>query len=1203
MLIRDTLRRDLSRKIEEIIKVDQADEGVVHEELSDYVVTAGIKDYYHRVLTDIAEAPKTLSEGVGIWVSGFFGSGKSSFAKNLGYVLENRTLLGEPAAEIFKHRVDDHRVANLIDSIHTMFPTKVIMFDVQSDRSLGPERRSIAHYMYRVLLRELDYAEDFDLAELEMTLEDDGKLDEFCERVEKRFGEPWRLRRKKALKMSEASAILHEMDPSTYPAPDSWATGRAGKEIEATPQLVVDRSYELVARRMPRHALVYIVDEVGQYIARSSDRIEDVRRVVELLGKEGRNRVRAGEAVSPVWFVGTSQERLDEVVAAMGDVRVQMAKVQDRFPIKVDLSPTDIREIVVKRVLEKKPEHEPAIRDLFGKTEGSLKTHAALERTHRPQEFEADSFAAFHPYLPHHIDTLSIDIVSGIRLQPGADRTIGGATRTIIKQAYEMLVNDRTRLADEPLGTLVTLDKLFELLEPSLPTEVRKDVDDVDRKLAGSPWCSKVIRAVVLLSFVKDLPRTAKNIAALLYPSVDAPSPLKDVEQAIEALVEAKHLQDSEEGYKLLTAHEKNWQEVKRGLEVKPRDREDLVSLLLERIFDEPSFKAYRYESRSFPISALVRGVGAGKGGIVVEVRRADSEDNLAEEVERARVDSRDDSDRVYWVLPLTAELDAMVGELVRANEMIRRYEQLRSQNKIVAEESASLDEEKRQGSAIESRLRTKLAQALSTGQMLFQGRSRDVSALAATASEALSRFLSEVIPGLYPHLADAAVSPRPNDGEDILKAANLDALPAVYGSGGLGMFTSSGGAVKFDPDSPAARHILGFLRDRVDYGEKPNGRTLEDHFSSPPFGWDSDVLRVVLAGIFRGGAIRITTRMKTYEDYTDQQAWPALIRIIDFRNATFAPQTAVPIPDLVKAREAYIALTGDDVDVDPQKIVRALGEFIAGERIDLPGLIAESTARRLPVKEVLEGYLQELNAIDQEETPKKILFLAEEGAALKTRREEVNGLRTAMSPQNLERVSSARSVLEKAWPTLRRTDRTDELETVAGELEELLSAPDLFRQLHDLGTRADSIHSALRDLISEAHDRRDEAYRASIDRIKGDERLPQVAEAEREALLQPLQARLCGAFAMEVGDTACAACGASLEQLQSDITAEPQYETLARRRIVELTAPEPKPTKVIRAADHFGTVERVEDVDRGVESLKEEILKSLDEGNTTIVE
>lgn len=1202
MLIRDTLRRDLSRKIEEIVKVDQTDEVVVHEELSEYVVTPSIRDYYLRVLTAIAEAPKTLSEGVGIWVSGFFGSGKSSFAKNLGYVLENQTVAGEPAAEIFKQRVDDPRVANLIDSIHTRFPVKVIMFDVQSDRSLGPERRSIAHYMYRVLLRELDYAEDFDLAELEITLEADGNLEEFCDRVEKRYKQPWRLRRKMALKMSEASAILSEMDPATYPSADSWAKARAGKSIEATPRLVVERSYDLVARRLPGHALIYIIDEVGQYIARSSDRIEDVRSVVELLGKEGRNRVRAKKAVSPVWFVATSQERLDEVISAMGgDVRIQMAKVQDRFPIRVDLSPADIREIVVKRVLEKKPEHVAAITELYSKTEGSLKTHAALERTRRPQEFEPDSFAEFHPYLPHHID-LSIDIVSGIRHQPGADRTIGGATRTIIKQAYEILVNDRTRLADEPVGTLVTLDKLFELLEPSVGTDIRKDVNDVGKKFAEAPWCSKVIRAVVLLSFVKNLPCTARNIAALLYPNVEAPSPLPDVEQAIKKLTEAQHLQDSEDGYKLLTAQEKSWQSEQNGIAVKPRQREDLVSQLLEQIFDEPAFKVYRYQSRPFPIIAIVRGVGVGKGGILLEVRRAESEDKLSKEVEGARVDSRTD-ERVYWVFPLTSEMDGMVAELVRSAEMIRKYEQLRAQNKINAEESSSLDEEKRQANDAESRLRGKLSQALSAGQLLSQGKSHDVSALAPTPSEALSKFLDDVVPNLYPSLGHAAVAPKTGDAESILKAANLDALPSVYGAGELALFTRSDGVVKFDPDAPVARDVVGYLKGRVDYGEKPSGRSLEEHFSSSPFGWEPDVLRVVLAGLFRGNAIRITTQGRTYDDYSDQQAWAALTKTLNFRAATFAPQTGIEMPTLVDARKAYISLTGKEVDVDQQKISRALSEFVLDELTDLPTLIAEARSQELPVVEVLEGYQQELSAIEREETQKRIALLAEEGAALKQRRDDVAQLRAAMSPDNLDRISRARSVRQGVWPALKRAGLSDDFEVVAGELAELLAAPDIFGRLHDVSTKSESIHKAFHDLLSDVHGKRDDAYRAALDRIQGDERLPQLAPEDQEALLRPVESRVCGAFALEIGQTACSSCHGSLDQIESDIAAVAQYESMARRRVVELTAPPEKPTKVIRAADHFSRVETAEDVDHGVESLKDELLKSLDEGNTTIVE
>src|SRR5215472_8846304 len=107
--IGDLLTRDLSRKIEEIIQVDQADEHSVHAEISEYVATDSIRDQYHHLFKAIAEAPADPNESVGVWVSGFFGSGKSSFAKNLGYALQNRTVVGSKFTELFKQQIEDSR--------------------------------------------------------------------------------------------------------------------------------------------------------------------------------------------------------------------------------------------------------------------------------------------------------------------------------------------------------------------------------------------------------------------------------------------------------------------------------------------------------------------------------------------------------------------------------------------------------------------------------------------------------------------------------------------------------------------------------------------------------------------------------------------------------------------------------------------------------------------------------------------------------------------------------------------------------------------------------------------------------------------------------------------------------------------------------------------------------------------------------------
>jgi len=219
--IGDLLSRDLSRKIEEIIQVDQADEQSVHDEITEYVATDSIREQYRDLLKAIAEAPSDPHESVGVWVSGFFGSGKSSFAKNLGYALENRTVLGTGFADLFKKQVEDTDVGDLLDLINAKTPTQVILFEVAKEADTRKVTQRIAELMYTVLLRELGYSEDFDIAELEIELEAEGKLSEFVQTCETLIGKDWNQVRVGAQKLSRASAILHHLNPKLYPSPDS----------------------------------------------------------------------------------------------------------------------------------------------------------------------------------------------------------------------------------------------------------------------------------------------------------------------------------------------------------------------------------------------------------------------------------------------------------------------------------------------------------------------------------------------------------------------------------------------------------------------------------------------------------------------------------------------------------------------------------------------------------------------------------------------------------------------------------------------------------------------------------------------------------------------------------------------------------------------------------------------------------------------
>jgi hypothetical protein len=172
----------------------------------------------------------------------------------------------------------------------------------------------------------------------------------------------------------------------------------------------------------------------------------DLQAIIQAFGVEGRNRTESKQAVSPFWIVVTSQEKLDEIVTALDSKKIELARLQERFRITVDLKQSDISTVTSERVLKKKHAANDLLVKLFAEHEARIQQCAQLERTSRNLEINPTNFSALYPYLPYQVD-LSIDIVAGLRLKRGAHRHVGGSNRTIIKQAQQMMINDRTRLA------------------------------------------------------------------------------------------------------------------------------------------------------------------------------------------------------------------------------------------------------------------------------------------------------------------------------------------------------------------------------------------------------------------------------------------------------------------------------------------------------------------------------------------------------------------------------------------------------------------------------------------------------------------------------------------------------------------------------------------------------------------------------------
>ncbi len=1215
-LIKDLFAKPIDRHIEEVIKVDQIDESTVYEELQEYILTEAIGEHFVTVYRAIAEAKTEPHEGIGIWVSGFFGSGKSSFAKILGYTVGNKNVCGQSASEIIKEKAKFSLESSLaeefigyLDFINKEIPTHVVIFDVGMDRGIRSER--LTEIIYRTLLRELDYAQDFDLAELEISLEEDGLLERFIEEFENFYGKPWRVRRKLGRAINEASVILHHLFPETYNAPDSWAKSVGKGRADITPNLLAERAFELMARRKPGYALMFVIDEVGQYVSRSIERMLDLQAIIQAFGREGKNRVKRNLASAPCWIVVTSQEKLNEVVDALDSKKIELARLQDRFPITIDLKQSDISEITSKRVLQKNEEGRKILGDLFEKHQARLKNLCSLERTGRNTEIDKNTFIALYPYLPYQID-LCIDIVSGLRLKRGAHRHIGGSNRTMIKQAQQMLIHKRTRLAEKPIGELVTLDKVFELLYAGdlIPSEVSRELDDVPRRLPQDEMAHKVAKAIALLEVVVDLPRTPHNLAVVLHPRIEADSILSEVEAALHRLVQAQIIKETDEGYKLLTIQEKNWDTTRRGFEPKPADRNRILKEFIKEIFLDPSIKGFRYQNRvTFPFSLFVNNEEIISGQIPLHIFISDNIEEFETVCEEARKTSNEKRDHLFWVFSLNEEIHHLIEELYRSREMIGRHEQLAAQGKLSPEEVSCLSEEKVRRDRIERDLRAKLAEVIASGAGFFRGVRKDASSLGHRVNEIFAQLRNEVIPELYPKFELGNVSLKGSETITFLKAANLNGLPSVFYEPPDGLNLVVRREEKFVPNVNAeiCKEILEYLGQKHSYGEKVTGKTLEVHFGGLGYAWSTEVLQLVLAVLLRAGAIEITYQGRKFREHTEPSVYKVFTSVQAFRQASFSPRKALDLRMLAEAARHYEEITGEEVDIEESAIAKAFKKLAEEDREILLELIPKMKATDLPGTQFLEEFRQTVEGILNMPSDDCVKTLAEEGKSYKEGRDKVRKLSKLLTKENLNLIYQARRVLTEKCELLRKT--YEGMSDVCEDLCLLLASDTFYEKLDQIKRHLKTISEKYKELYREIHDKRTEIFSSAIDDIKSLTEWaralenPSIDKDQLNAILKPLKERLCHSLDLPEDSAICKNCRATIAQVESDITAVESLKARAITALQRLTTPEKKIVRV-RVSSILGNIlETPEDLEEGIKRLKEELNKLLAKGVRVVLE
>ena len=1071
MNINDIFRREIGREIKEVIKVD--DEGSVLEEIEEYVPTDHIKQELTEALEKYQETIQNPSEEINIWISGFFGSGKSSFAKVFGYLLANPSVGSTTVCERFFNLNDLAAAQSLLNTIHELGPTESVLLDLNTTPNALDEGEPIVLPVYRTLLDRFGYSSDITLAELEIDLESRSELEAFENKYEEVFGASWKSQRDVITAKNKASRVLHEIDEETYPSADSFSNAAAPPAVSA--KWFTERALKLLATRRPeKKRLVLIVDEVGQYVSRSTDRMRHLQGLAEECQKtEG-----------ALWLVATSQEKLTDVVDSLEGKQTELAKAQDRFPIRVDLLPSDIDEVTGKRVLDKTADGASQIRDELDAHRNKLAASVTLQ-SERHQPFSDEDFVRLYPLVPYQLNVL-IDAVSARRAQGGAPQTMGGSNRTLIRHAQQLVSNEFVGLKDDDIGALVTLDRSYTLLEDIIPTAWRHEVDQVAAGHGDQSLEAKVMRVIALCAEVPGVQLNTRNIAAMLHPSMSSDPIEADVAAALKMLVAEDRVRESDGGYLLQSPEQKDWEKTRRSIDMKPGDAVRLRKAIFRDAIGSMTVKA----GRTFKVQLLVERESLSDGDIALDIREQTDLDSL-----RTTSRSEEARNRIFWAYSPNDETWEAFKELHRSEEMIDRYDnasQSDAQRVLLAEERKRLDRSRKAAEQL-------LSRDLTSGTIIFDGGAEN--AQSGEMRACADRVVSGLLKKIYPNLDLFAGSFKKADVLQILQADSLEGLPESVGPDGLGLFRITGKGRELVDDSGPIDAVVSYIEARKQYGDDQTGAQLDRHFGAPPFGAPIEALQAVLAAAMRAGLLEVVSQAARITSARDARLEQVFGNLPKFKAASFLPSSGdgdVPLETRAEVSEWIHQFTGTAVSLDLADLANASRNAFAEQRQPCVEARAALAGAGLVVPPVMDTMAELLARLDGDD--KTVV------ETIHAHRADLSNCRTTVQ-SIAELVENELSTLRSATAAIHTAGRLRDKDITksAEKLDELLAKADYIADLAQIKSVTTAIEDAAAAVVNDLEAKLTEAVNAAESGLRS--RYPMVKGDDFDRVIAPLLA------------------------------------------------------------------------------------------------
>ncbi|GCE75648.1 BREX system P-loop protein BrxC [Cellulomonas biazotea] len=813
--------KDIQRPIEGVIKADDA--AHLGTEVDEYVLT----NEAAKGLEILLEEYTSYTNANGVWISGFFGSGKSHMLKMLAHLLgevEGQDYPRQQVSSSFRAKTLDAFLPGLLDKADRI-PAKSLLFNIDQKATLISKDQTDA--LLKVFVKVFDEARGYygnqgHVARLERDLDSRGQYQAFQQAFERIAGITWAQgREQSALEAPSIDRAFAEVNGGTadgiikqYSASYAVSIEDFAEEVKAWLDKQTDSTFRLN----------FFVDEVGQFIGSDTKLMLNLQTIAESLNTKCGGRA---------WVFVTSQEDMDKVI---GDRTRQQgndfSKIQARFKTRLKLTSADVEEVIRKRLLEKNDAGNGALSVIYDEQHANFKTLFDFVDGAKSYRNYADEshFVGTYPFVSYQFPLFqaAIEGISDHNVFEGRNSSVGERSMLgVVQQVAKDIGNVQ-------VGQLATFDAMFAGIRASLKSAAQRSIDVAERNL-DNPLAIRLLKALFLVKYVESFQATPRNLTVLMYDrfGLDLPALSAQVKEALGVLEAQTYIQRNGATYEYLTNEEQVIEEEIKNVEIDSSEVSGRLFKILSGDVIKTSKLRYAKNNQDFPF------------GFKLDDQAHGPQKELAVHFISPEYPYTPDEIRMHSAgkdeLRVILEPDARVLSDLRLLIKTEKYIKRKQGTSNSAVEGQILQARGAQNMEREKDLIQRIKASVGKSALVI-----NAAEIASSSQDAVVRVtdgFQDLISRTYTQLK--LLGGKTYTEQQIAGAANPDS----------GLFGAGEASALFAP----SEEVLSFVLRKEALGEQVTVKTIVDSFTAKPYGWDLASTEVLIAHLIGASKITLT--------------------------------------------------------------------------------------------------------------------------------------------------------------------------------------------------------------------------------------------------------------------------------------------------------------------------------------------------------